>query len=134
IMADKKNGSAFSSSDIPHLTQTLLLELYVSYRENFIYHKNLRLKVSRHSKRKPHIHTARVMLHRGIKKSFNFRKGHDLVELAFDLVAGHAENCAVEENIFSPGKFRVKSGPYFQEACHATPDSNSTGGRFCDAA
>ena len=68
----------------------------------------------RHSKSKPDIHSRRIMFDRRVEKFFDFRKCHDLVELAFDFRLAHSENRAVEKNIFAPGQFGVKTRPDFE--------------------
>ena len=63
-----------------------------------------------------HIHAAAVALDGRIKKSFDLREGYDFVELRLDLGPRHSEDRAIEEDILSPGQFRVESGANFKQA------------------
>ena len=58
--------------------------------QNLVYHEDFGLQMSRHGKRKPHLHPARVSLDRCIEKTFDAGEGDDLVELGAYLGARHA--------------------------------------------
>src|SRR5205085_2323117 len=45
----------------------------------------------------------------------------------------HAEDCAVEKNIFPAGQFRMKPGPDLQERANATVNVDAAGGRLSDS-
>src|SRR5689334_9673743 len=76
----------------------------------------------RHTKRKPHVHTTRITLHRGIKKLLDFSKADNLVKLAIDLGLAHAENRAVEIDVLATREFRMKTRADFQERSNAAID------------
>ena len=54
--------------------------------------------------------------------------------LLFDFRAAHAEDGAVEKDVFAPGQFRMKAGADFEQAGHAPVDAHPACGRFGDAA
>src|SRR6185369_7069406 len=68
------------------------------------------------------------MLNRRIEKFFGLCKGDDLVKLSLDLSPLHAENCAIQENVFPSSQLRVETGSHFQQTTDTTVQSNST---FC---
>src|SRR5207302_4283446 len=55
-------------------------------------------------------------LDRRIETILDIGKGDDLVKPAPDLGVPHAENGAVEINVFAPGQFRVKTGADLEHA------------------
>src|SRR5829696_8493537 len=73
-------------------------------------------------KREPHIHAARVSLHRRVDEFFYLREGDYLVELPLNLCLPHAEDGAVEEDVFAAGQFGVEAGPDFEERADAPMD------------
>ena len=64
-MADEKHRPA-RVSHVVHLSQALLLKCRVPHCQNLVHQQDLRLKVGRHRESEPHIHPARVALHRRI--------------------------------------------------------------------
>ena len=54
-----------------------------------------------HGKAQPHIHAAGIVLHWSVEKFLQFGKRDDFVELGNDLGLSHAENRAVEKNVFA---------------------------------
>src|SRR6266849_2740269 len=69
-----------------------------------------------HSKSQANVHAATVAFYRGIEKTFDLGEGHDLVKLRFDLGPGHAENRAIEKDIFATSQFRMETGADFKQA------------------
>ena len=57
----------------------------------------------------PHVHAARIALHRRVEEGLDFGELHDAVELGLDLEAPHAEDGAVEEDILAAGQLRVEA-------------------------
>src|SRR6267154_4313748 len=82
----------------------------------------------------PHIHARRIAVHRSVEKSVDLGEGDDLVEFALDLDAAHAEDRAVEVNVFTTAELRVKPGSNLEQAGNAASQHHSTGGRLGDAA
>ena len=70
----------------------------------------------RHGERQPHVHPARVALHRRVEEPLDLGERDDLVELARDLGAAHAEDRAVQEDVLAAGQLRVEPGPDLQQA------------------
>ncbi len=81
----------------------------------------------------PDIHAAGVAFHRSVEEALDLGEGDDLVEFAADLRALHAEDGAVEKNIFATGELRVKAGADFEEARDAAAKGNAAGGGLGDA-
>ena len=69
-----------------------------------------------------------------IEKLLDFGESDDFVELPFDFAAAHAEDGAVEKNIFPAGQFGMKTGADFEQAADAAADFDPAGARFGDAA
>ena len=46
----------------------------------------------------------------------------------------HAQDGAVEENVFAAGQLGVEAGADFEQAADPAPDFNPSGGRLGDAA
>ena len=61
----------------------------------------------------PHMHAAAVAFHRCVQKLLHLGKRHNLIEFLPYLRPAHAQNRAVQENIFASGQFRVKAGAHF---------------------
>ena len=66
-----------------------------------------------------HVHAAGVALDRRVEKALDLGEGDDFVELAADLGAAHAEDGAVEEDVFAAGQLRMKAGADFEQAADA---------------
>ena len=113
-------------ADVVHLAEALLLEPRVADREHFVDDQDLRLEVRRDREREPHVHAARVVLHRRVDEALDLGEGDDLVELARDLRAAHAENRAVQENVLAAGQLRMKPGADFEQRADA-PDECAHG-------
>ena len=86
-----------------------------------------------HGKGEAHIHAAGISFDRCIEEFFDFREGDNFIELPADLGFAHAENGAVQKNIFAPGQFRMKSGADLKQARNSSLDANLTFGRVRDA-
>src|SRR2546425_2006413 len=84
-------------------------------------------------KSEAHIHPTGVVLNWGIQEPLDFRESHNLVKLAFNLIAAHTENRAVEENVFSASQLRMKAGADLEQAADATIDVYFAVGWFGDA-
>src|SRR5262249_19173614 len=114
IMTYKKNGSPFLCYTF-HLSQAFLLKSSVSHRQHLVYDQDLWLQVSSHGKGQAQVHSAGIMLHRRVNEFFDLGKGYDFVKFSFNLSPCHAQDRAVEINIFAPGQFRVKSSAYLEQ-------------------
>jgi hypothetical protein len=65
--------------------------------------------VGRHSKGQAQAHPTRIVLDRRFDKLLDARKVHNLVELGDDLVATHAQDCAIEKDILAACQLVVKT-------------------------
>jgi hypothetical protein len=61
-------------------------------------------------------------------------KFDDGVEVFLDFPAAHAQDGAVEEDVFTAGEFGVKAGADFEEAADSAVEADFAVGRFGDAA
>src|SRR6516162_9937468 len=95
IMAHKQDCAPFAARDLVYLAETLLLELSVTDRKNFVDNQDLRLEMRSYSEGQADIHARRVPFYWGIEKGLDLCKIDDLVELVLDLSAGHAEDRTV---------------------------------------
>src|SRR4030095_7848358 len=89
----------------------LSLKTNIAYRQHLVHDQNLRLQVRRYCESKSHIHATAVTLHRGIEESFDFGESDDFIEFLSYLRLGHAEDNAIEKEVFSAGELRGKPGP-----------------------
>src|ERR1700693_2439552 len=89
--------------------------------------------MGRHREGEPHIHAGGKALDRRVEEFVDLGEGDDLVELAFDLGAGHAEDRAVEINILAPRELRVKAGADCEQACNTSAERDPPLRRLGDA-
>ena len=81
----------------------------------YVHGHDFRLQVRRNGERQSQVHAARVVLHRSVDEALHLGECHDLVELAGDLLAAHAQDAAVEIDVFAARQFRMKAGADFQK-------------------
>src|SRR5246127_1372346 len=74
------------------------------------------------------------MLDWRIEELLDLGEGDDLVEFAFDLDPAHAEDRAVQEDVFATGQFGMKSGANLEQAGHTASKYHPPSRRFGDAA
>ena len=120
-MADEEHGAALLG-DVSHLAEALPLEIGIADREDLVDEEDLRLEMRGDGERESEVHPARVALDRSIDELFDLRKGDDLVEFPADLGPAHAEDRAVEVNVFASGELGMESRADFQERAHASVD------------
>ncbi len=130
-MTHKKDSST-PFGHFSHLSQAFSLELRVSHRQHFVHNKNLRLQMRGDGEGQADVHAAGVALDRGVEELFDLGKGDDFVELAGDLGAAHAEDCAVHEDVFAAGQLGVETGANFQEAGDPATAGDLAFRRGCD--
>src|ERR1051325_2498955 len=116
-----------------HLVKTLPLKPHVAHRQYFIDDQNFRFEVCRHRKSETHVHAAAITLHRGVDKSFQLGKSNNLIEVPRDLFPFHPEDRSIQEYVLTTGKFRMKAGPYSEQAGDPTIQFDATGSRFRNA-
>ena len=100
IVGNQHDGATIVA-ELHELLEATLLKGHVADREDLVHDEQPWIHVDRDSKCESHIHTRRVRLHRGIDKALESRELDDLVEAAGDLAATHAQNCRVQEDVFS---------------------------------
>src|ERR1700756_2476882 len=74
------------------------------------------------------------MLDWRIEELLDLGEGDDLVEFAFDLDPAHAEDRAVQEDVFATGQFGMKSGANLEQAGHTASKRHPPSRWFGDAA
>jgi hypothetical protein len=126
-VADKEYGAAIRGN-LADSTQAFALERDVADSQYLVHEEDLGLKMSSYGKSQSHVHTRGVMLHRRVNELFNFREGHDAIELAVDVLGSHAQNCAVQIDILAPCQFSVKTCTDFQERTNPPIQVCHTGG------
>ena len=87
----------------PHFPHAFLLKGGVSNSQNFIHDQDFRLKMGRHGKSQPNIHSAGITFDGGVEEFFDFGKRDNFVELASNFTVRHAEDRTVQVNVFAPG-------------------------------
>ena len=87
----------------------------------------------RHREGKPHIHAAGIALDRRVEELLHPREGDDLVELASDLGAAHAEDGAVEIDVLASGELGMKASADLEQAGDAARDRDAPFARLGDA-
>ena len=76
------------------------------------------------------VHTAGIPLDRGVDEIAHLGKFDDLVHLGVDLGAGHAQDGAVEVDIFPAGHLGMEAGAHLQHGSHPAIDVDvALGGR-----
>ena len=112
-----------SPGDIAHLAEALLLERGVADGQHLVDDQDLRLQMRGHGEREAHVHAARIALHRRIEELLDLGERDDLVELRGDLGLRHAEDGAVEKDVFAAGQLRVEAGADFEKRADAAAGS-----------
>src|SRR5439155_12468433 len=101
-MAYKQHRST-AACEMLHAIDTSALKRGISHRQYFINNQNLRLQMCRDGECQPHVHPAAVALDRRVEKVFDVSEGDNLIELAGDFAAAHAEDRAVHIDVFTTG-------------------------------
>src|SRR5690606_33600002 len=122
VVADEQDGAA-GPGDIRRFAEALLLKRVIADGEHFVDHQNLLVQMRGDGEGKAHIHTGGVALYRRIDEFFDLRKGDDLVETLIDLLLSHAEDRAVQINIFPPAELLVEARADFEQGRGAATDN-----------
>src|SRR5664280_2281471 len=99
-MTDKDDGAS-APCGILQLSETLSLETGVADGEYLVDQENLGLEVGRDGESQAQIHAGGVVLYGGVEEAVDLGECDDLVELAADLGALHAQDGAVEIDVFA---------------------------------
>jgi hypothetical protein len=114
VVTDEQHGAP-ALRDLANLAQALSLEARIADRQHLVHDQDLGLEMRGHAERQPHVHPARIELDRRIDERLDFGEGDDRVELPQDLLAGHAENRAVQQHVFTAGQVGVKAGSHLEQ-------------------
>ena len=131
VVADEEDGTSLAR-DLAHLPQALRLELGVADREHLVDDEDVGVEVSGHREREPHVHPARVALHRRVDELLDAGEVDDLVELGGDLGPAHAENRPVQVHVVPAGQVLVEAGADLEQRREAPPDVGVALGRVGD--
>ena len=83
-------------------------------------------------KREPHVHAARVALHRRVDELLDASELDNFVELARDLALAHPEDRTVEVDVFTPCQLRVEARADLEQAAEPTAHVGVAGGGLGD--
>src|SRR5260370_38554513 len=98
-------------------------------RQDFVHHQDFRIQVGSYRERQADVHSAGVMLHRSVKKFFDFGESNDLIEALGDFGLAHPQNRAIQKDVFPARQFGMKPGTYFEQTSHpATQRTDPLGG------
>src|SRR5262245_16960775 len=87
---------------------TFLLKAEVSDREHFVDEEHLGIDVRSDGKTEPRVHAAGIPFHRCIDEIRDAREVDDLVEAPSNLLALHAHDRALQEDVFPSGEIGMK--------------------------
>ena len=134
LVADEEDRAAAIFGDIVHFAEALFLELGIADGEDFIDNEDIGIEVSGHGEGEADIHAAGVAFDRGIEEFFDFGELDDFGEFGFNFGARHAEDGAIEEDVFATREFGVEAGTDLEETGDAAFDFDVARGGFGDAA
>jgi len=118
-MAHKQDSSPLLFAHLLHLPEAFFLKLDVPHGEHFVGDQDFGVEVRCDGEGEPHVHAAGVALDGGVDEfRLDFGERDDLVEVSVDVGLGHAEDRAVEVDVFPPREFRMKACPHFKQARH----------------
>src|SRR5262252_2108657 len=109
-MTNKQHGAP-GTRQVLHFFDAAPLKFSITDREHLVNKQNVLVEISGNGKSQPNIHSTGVMLYRCVDELLNSGKADDIVELVIDLGAGHAQDCAVEIDVFSARELAVKARP-----------------------
>ena len=133
-VGDEEDSAAAAVGDILHFADALALELGIADREDFIDNEDFGVEVGGDGEGESDAHAGGVAFDGGVEEFFDFGEGDDVVELAFDLEAGHAEDGApVHVDVFAAGQIGVEAGANFEEGGDAAVNGDAAGGGGGDA-
>src|SRR3954469_9243164 len=104
VVAYEQHGAA-TGTYIAHFAETLFLETRVAYGEHFVYEQNLAFEICCDCESQAQIHAAGVALDRRVDEFLDLGEGNDFIELTQDFRALHAQDRAIQKNIFPPAEF-----------------------------
>lgn len=133
-MAHKQNRPSLFVADLIHLSHALFLEFGVADGEDFVDEEDFGVEMGGYGEGEADVHAAGVAFYGGIQELFDLGEVDDGVEVLFDLGFAHAEDRAVQVDIFAPRELGMEAGADLEQACHSAFDRDSAGRGFGDAA
>jgi hypothetical protein len=120
------------AAELVEVVEAAPLELLVADRDDLVHDQDLRVQVHRDREAQPDVHARRVDLDRGVDELLEPAEGDDLVHRGVDLLAGHAQDRAVEIDVVAPGHLGVEAGTEFQHRGDAAVRDDRAVGRPVD--
>ena len=122
-MTNEEDGAALALGDVFHLADGFLLELGIADSKDFVNDEDLGFQESRDGEAQTDGHTGGITLDRGIDIAFTTGEIDDLIQFGLDLIAGHAEDSAVHEDILPTGHLAMEAGADFKQRAYTAMGS-----------
>src|SRR5262249_10449242 len=108
---DRLSGGA----EVVELLETPSLELGVADRQDLVDQEDVGIDVDRDREPQAHVHARRVVLHRCVTEVLETGEVNDLVEPLVELLLGHTEDRAVQENVLPTGELGMEAGSELEQ-------------------
>ena len=131
VVADEDDRPALALRHL-HAPEALALELGVAHGQHLVDHEDVGLEVGGHREGQPQVHARRVPLDGGVEEPLDAREGDDLVEAAAHLLAGHAQDGAVQVDVLPSRQLGVEPGAHLQQGTHPAPRTGHARRRLRD--
>src|SRR5262249_34699339 len=103
------------SLELTDAIETLPLEQLVADGEYLVDQQDVGLHVDGDREAEPHVHAGRVEAHLRVDELFQLRERDDLVEAARQLLARHAEDRAVQEDVLATRQLALETRAELEE-------------------
>src|SRR2546429_527346 len=123
-MRDEDHGPA-GVGKLLHAPEAAALELCVTDRQHLVHQHDLGLEVRSDGEREPHLHSARVPLHRRVDELLDTRELYDVGELARDLATLQAEDRAIQVDVLATGQLGMKAGADLEKTADVSANRGS---------
>jgi hypothetical protein len=114
----EKNGCA-AVAQTKNSVKGLAGELAVAHRQGFVNHQDVGLDAGSKRKRESDEHARGVGFDGPVNEHANAGKSDDLVQPLSQLKTAQSHQRAIEQQIFAPGKFGVKTCAELEQRSHA---------------
>jgi len=132
VVGDEQNSAAFVG-DFLEFTETFFLELDVADGEDFVDDQDFRVEMCGDGEGEADVHAGGVTLDRRVEEFVDGGELDDVIELLEDFASAHAEDGAVEEDVFAAGEFGVEACADFEERADGSEELDGAGGGVGDA-
>src|SRR5690348_13412906 len=132
VMRDEEDGAA-GVGEVGHFAEAFFLEFGVADGEDFVDDEDFGFEMGGDGEGEAGVHAGGIVFDGSVEEFFGAGEGDDFVEAGGDFSALHAEDGAVEENVFAAGEFGMEAGADFEERAGAAGDFDFAGGGFGDA-